>query len=167
MKLIRPLRKYTEQDRAAARALREKGYSVKEIAKKQGIPPSTVFVWLNPDKQAKYYKRAITPQRKAYLIEYQRKWVTERKKDFLSDKACEICGEKKHLIVSGTSRKNHIGKLVHSFYSLSTQKQKELMPKIHIFCRFHAKRRGNSKKESERVQKLTPIIKKQWSRALF
>lgn len=167
MKLIRPQRKYTEQNRADVLALWKKGYSLRAIAGKQKIPKSTIFIWIHPDKQTKYNKnRVISPRRREYLREYQREWVARRRQEFLRDKACEICGKTDHLIVSGTNRTGTSGKKIHVFYSLSAKKQQEMMPKIHIFCRFHAQKIGNSSKERERLQKLAPIIKKQWAKAL-
>ena len=75
--------------------------------------------------------------------ERQRNWLRARRKEYLSDKQCVMCGSKKDLQIDHVDRYK---KLSHKIWSWATERRDEEMKKCQILC-------DNCHKEKSRLEK--------------
>lgn len=73
----------------------------------------------------------VTEQRRAYLREYGKRWVAERKAQFFADKCCATCGSTESLELDHV---NPSQKLSHSIWSWSAARRETEIAKCQVLC---------------------------------
>lgn len=68
---------------------------------------------------------------KATQIEYQRKWMQNRRREFFNGKSCERCGSKEKLELDHVQRRE---KTSHRIWSWTESKRNEEIEKCQVLC---------------------------------
>lgn len=80
---------------------------------------------------------------------YKREWMRDRRANFLADKKCVVCGQKKNLIIDWGKNRQKDGHKIN--WSANPYRLEEVLKDAKIYCRKHFDEEVRKKRKTELV----------------